>query len=66
VPALKVNADATVMILMDSAFHIPGKYLKTDMLWNFHHLKERAVFPIKFNILKFMHSVLIFKLDMET
>jgi hypothetical protein len=38
--ALKVNADATVMILTDSAFDMPGKYLKTDMLWSFHNLKE--------------------------
>jgi hypothetical protein len=38
--ALKVNADATVMIVMDSAFDIPGKYLKTDMLWSFHNLMQ--------------------------
>jgi len=59
--ALKVNAAATVMILMDSAFDILGKYLKTDMLWSFYHLKERAIFPIKFKILKITHSVFNFQ-----
>jgi hypothetical protein len=62
---MKLNADVSVTILMDSAFDMPGKYLKTDMLWSFHNLKERAIFPIKSKILKFKHSVLIFKLDME-
>jgi hypothetical protein len=54
------------MILTDSAFDMPGKYLKTDMLWSFHNLKEWQISPIKFKILKFKHSVLIFKLDMGT
>jgi hypothetical protein len=38
--ALKVNAAATVMILMDLAFDMAGKYLKTDMLRSFHNLKK--------------------------
>ena len=38
--ALKIYADAIVMILMDSAFDFPGKYLKIDMLQSLHNLKE--------------------------
>jgi hypothetical protein len=32
VVAQKINVDATVTILMASAFNMAGKYLRTDML----------------------------------